>query len=107
MTEKKDKRGWGRTTPPEETNAIILVGGRELHGKVVDISHTGVLIECEDPPKVGTKLRIDFASGGRGVQVGGLVVRSDRGIAVRLDGVSLEDRMTLDGLIDRALKSKG
>jgi len=108
MADQNDKRSWGRASPNEATNAVVFAGGREIHGRVVNISHTGVRIACEDPPAVGTKLRIDFASGGRAVQVVGRVVRhGDDGMGVRLDGVSLEDRMTLDGLIDRALAAQG
>ena len=107
MTDDGSKRTWERASLPAETRVSMRAEGREFHGNIVDISHSGLLIACGEQPAVGTALTLDFAHGDRAVQGKVQVVRHSRdpepaGIAVTLEYTTFEDRLSLDALLDAA-----
>ena len=110
MPKKSDQRGWGRLPPAARTLVTLRCDERELQATIVNISHAGLLLACAQVLPVGTAVRLDFAADDRGIQADAVVVRHARGdeapgMALSLRRVRLEDRMTLDTLIERARRA--
>ena len=101
-----EQRDWKRGEPSADYQVSIFADGQEIQGWVIDISHSGVYINTEHLLPVGTKIQVDFSAADRGVQGRGEVTRharegEPRGMGVVFSGIPLQERMSLDKLIER------
>ncbi len=80
----QERRRFVRVRPLEEVSVLVRARGRELFGKMADISVGGIGVLFKNPPGLsqGDSVEVEFGLGGKA-----LCVRGDVKYAKKLDGI--------------------